>query len=66
MVPVEFYSSRDAGSVKSYEYGFVFDSRLYSQSELDEFFPPAEMNDSGSNNMQHMAVIKAFRIPVTQ
>ena len=64
MVPVEFYSSRDASSVKSYEYGFVFDSRLYSQSELDEFFPPAEMNDSGSSNMQHMAVVKAFRIPV--
>ena len=64
MVPVEFYSSRDASSVKSYEYGFVFDSRLYSQSELDEFFPPAEVNDSGSSNMQHMAVVKAFRIPV--
>lgn len=64
-VPVVFYSTVDS-DVKSYENGFVFDSTLYSQSVLDEFFPPAEKNDSNASNMQHMAVIKSFRIPVTQ
>ena len=64
-VPVVFYSNLDS-DVKSYANGFVFDSTLYSQSELDEFFPPAEVNDSAASNMQHMGVIKSFRIPVTQ
>ena len=62
-IPTVYYSSEDATKTKSYENGLVFDTRVYdSQSELDEYFSPAEKNDSGASSMQHMAVVKDFLI----
>lgn len=61
-VPVIYYSSEDPTKTKCYEDGLVFDTRLYSQSELDEYFSPADINDSGASQMQHMAVVKDFLI----
>ena len=61
-VPTVYYSSEDSTKTKCYDDGFVFDTRLYSQSELDEYFYPAQTNDSGASSMQHMAVVKDFFI----
>ena len=61
-IPVVYYSSKDPEKTKTYEDGLVFDTRVYSQSELDEYFSPAETGDSGASNMQHMAVVKDFFI----
>ena len=61
-VPVVYYSSEDATKTKTYENGLVFDTRVYPQSDLDEYFYPAEINDSGASSMQHMAVVKDFLI----
>lgn len=61
-VPVVYYSSKDSTKTKTYDYGFVFDTRLYDQSVLDEYFSPADKNDSGASQMQHMAVVKDFLI----
>ncbi|MBP5590377.1 hypothetical protein J6Y50_00785 [bacterium] len=61
-VPVVYYSSEDPTKTKSYADGFVFDTRLYDQSVLDEYFSPADQNDSGASQMQHMAVVKDFLI----
>ncbi len=44
----------------SYPNGLVFDSRDFSQAELDKNFPPVKTGDSGATNMQHMAIIKDF------
>jgi endonuclease/exonuclease/phosphatase family metal-dependent hydrolase len=49
---------------KTFPDGFVFDSRKYSQEELDELFPPVRKGDSGEENMQHMAVVRDFQLPV--
>ncbi len=61
-VPVVYYSSKDPEKTKTYEDGLVFDTRLYDQSVLDEYFLPADQNDSGASQMQHMAVVKDFLI----
>ena len=61
-IPVVYYSDEDSTKTKCYENGLVFDTRLYSQSELDEYFSPADINDSGAPSMQHMAVVKDFLI----
>lgn len=61
-VPTVYYSSEDSAKTKSYKNGLVFDTRLYNQSELDEYFYPAQKNDSGASSMQHMAVVKDFLI----
>ena len=61
-VPTVYYSSEDPTKTKSYKNGLVFDTRLYDQSELDEYFSPAQTNDSGASSMQHMAVVKDFLI----
>lgn len=61
-VPTVYYSSDDATKTKSYENGLVFDTRLYSQSVLDEYFSPAQTSDSSASQMQHMAVVKDFLI----
>ena len=61
-VSTVYYSSEDSTKIKSYENGLVFDTRLYSQSVLDEYFSPAQQNDSGASSMQHMAVVKDFLI----
>ena len=61
-VPTVYYSSKDSTKTKSYENGLVFDTRLYSQSVLDEYFSPAKTSDSSASSMQHMAVVKDFLI----
>ena len=45
----------------SYPNGLVFDSRVYSPLSAAA---PVISTDSGAANMQHMAVIRAFSIPV--
>jgi len=45
-----------------FPHGFVFDSRIFSQDELDQIFPPVRQGDSGAPQMQHMAVVRDFRI----
>ena len=61
-VPTVYYSSKDPTKTKSYENGLVFDTRVYPQSTLDEYFSPAKTSDSGASQMQHMAVVKDFLI----
>ena len=63
-VPVVYYSSKDPEKTKIFEDGLVFDTRLYEkkESELNEYFSPAQLNDSGASNMQHMAIVKDFLI----
>jgi endonuclease/exonuclease/phosphatase family metal-dependent hydrolase len=53
--------STNYGSFK-YPHGLVFDSREYSQKELDNNFSPVKTSDSGATNMQHMSVTKDFEI----
>jgi endonuclease/exonuclease/phosphatase family metal-dependent hydrolase len=40
--------------------GLVFDSRVFESLEK---VPPVQKNDSGVPNMQHMAVVRDFKIP---
>jgi endonuclease/exonuclease/phosphatase family metal-dependent hydrolase len=46
----------------SFPDGLVFDSRVFTQQELDQNFPPVRRTDSGATNMQHMAVVRDFRL----
>ena len=46
-----------------FENGLVFDSRDFTQSQLDNYFSPALVGDSGASNMQHMGVVKDVSIP---
>ncbi|MBP9085845.1 MAG: hypothetical protein KBG15_06985, partial [Kofleriaceae bacterium] len=43
--------------------GFVFDTRLFSQAQLDAGFAPALVGDSAATGMQHMAVARDFVMP---
>ena len=61
-VPTVYYSYEDSTKTKTYENGLVFDSSLYNQSVLDEYFSPAQIGDSDASQMQHMAVVKDFLI----
>ena len=61
-VPTVYYSSKDSTKTKSYANGLVFDTRVYTQSVLDEYFSPAQTSDSKADEMQHMAVVKDFLI----
>ena len=50
---------------KSFPNGLVFDSREYTQDELDTYFSPTLITDcdrSENSNFQHMGVIKDFEI----
>ncbi len=60
-VPVVYYSNTDS-STKTYNDGLVFDTRIYNQSILDEYFSPAQTGDSAASQMQHMGVVKDFVI----
>lgn len=53
-VPVVF------GSLPSYPNGLVFDTRVFPKLAL---VAPAQKGDSGAPFMQHMAVVKDFRVP---
>ncbi|HQN73334.1 MAG TPA: endonuclease, partial [bacterium] len=60
-IPV-VYNSVINSSKKTYTNGLVFDTRTFSQSELDEYFPDALTSDSGASSMQHMAIVKDYFI----
>lgn len=47
----------------SYANGLVFDTRNFTQPQLDANFSPALTTDSGASQMQHMGVVKTFIIP---
>ncbi len=47
---------------RQFDDGLVFDSRSYSQDELDAAFSPVRQGDSGAPQMQHMAVVRDFLI----
>lgn len=47
---------------RTFSKGLVFDSRVYAP--LSDVYP-VQSGDSGAQNMQHMAVIKDFLIPVS-
>ena len=44
--------------------GLVFDSRIFDQDQLGEHFPPVLRADSGAPQMQHMAVVRDFLVPI--
>lgn len=60
-VPVVFKSTQDSTS-RTYPDGLVFDTRTFTQSVLDEYFPPADTGDSSASSMQHMAIVKDYLI----
>jgi len=47
----------------SFPSGIVFDSRLFTQLDLDAFVPPVLVGDSDGPSMQHMAVVRDFIVP---
>jgi hypothetical protein len=47
----------------NYPNGLVFDTRDFTQTQLNNEFPPAQTGDSGDTNMQHMAVVRTFTMP---
>lgn len=47
----------------SYANGLVFDTRDFTQTELNAAFSPALVADSGASSMQHMAIVRTFTIP---
>jgi len=57
-VPTCFAAVQGTGPDRCYAPGLVFDTRDFSQSTLDTYFPPTLTGDSGASNMQHMAVVK--------
>lgn len=48
-----------------YANGLVFDTRNFTQAQLNSSFTPALVADSDASNMQHMAVVRTFLIPST-
>jgi hypothetical protein len=53
----------DASAGLTYPDGLVFDTRDFTQAELDRFFPPALEGDSGASGMQHMGVVRSIELP---
>jgi hypothetical protein len=45
---------------RRYEQGLVFDSRVFDDLQA---VAPAQQQDSGAEQMQHMAVVRDFLIP---
>ena len=68
-VPVEIGAHT---GVKGYTNGHVFDTRVYAKYSVESsrdkeinYVSPAQANDSGASNMQHMAVIRDFEYTYT-
>ena len=68
-VSSNFCSVTNSTDCKRYTNGLVFDTRDFSQLNLDKYFfgtsfneQTLNINDSGALNMQHMAIIKDFKI----
>jgi endonuclease/exonuclease/phosphatase family metal-dependent hydrolase len=49
----------------SYTNGLVFDTRDFTQTQLDASFSPTKVANSNDSNMQHMAVVRTFTLPPT-
>jgi len=60
---LEAYSTDVKIGVFTFPNGLVFDSRVYTQNELDANFSPVRAGDSGIEGMQHMAVVRDFLVP---
>ncbi|MBN1476562.1 endonuclease/exonuclease/phosphatase family protein [Candidatus Sumerlaeota bacterium] len=43
--------------------GLVFDTRIFTQTQLNSSFPPALTSDSAATGMQHMGVVRDFLVP---
>ncbi len=61
-VPSRFCAQNSTTDCMTYNNGLVFDTRNFSQTELDKYFSPTRTGDSGASNMQHMGIIKDFEI----
>lgn len=57
------FPANDGAAALTYPDGLVFDSRDFSQTQLNRHFAPALTGDSAASNMQHMAVVKDVVIP---
>jgi len=57
------FPANGGSSSRTYPNGLVFDSRNFSQTELDVYFSPARTGDSDASQMQHMAVVKDVVVP---
>lgn len=60
--PLIFENRTDPEDPLTYENGLVFDSRSFSQNQLDTYFHPVLQSDSNQQLMQHMGIIQALRI----
>ncbi len=58
----DFCSESDITDCKRYHNGLVMDTREYTTDEIHTYFSPARLEDSEAIGMQHMAVIKDFKI----
>ncbi|MBN2693327.1 endonuclease/exonuclease/phosphatase family protein [bacterium] len=63
-VPTEYTNINNSSQKLTYPTGLVFDSRIYTQTELDSYFSPVLQSDSAATNMQHMAVTRDFLITI--
>jgi len=63
-VASKFCDPSNASDCLSYANGLVMDTREYTSSEIKKYFSPARLGDSGAVNMQHMAIVKDFKIVV--
>ncbi len=63
-IPTEYTNINNSSQKLTYPTGLVFDSRIYTQTELDSYFSPVSQSDSGASYMQHMAVTRDFLITI--
>ncbi len=65
VVNSNLHALRSATTYGSFSYanGLVFDTRDFTQAQLNSAFSPCLVADSGATNMQHMAVVRTFNIP---
>jgi len=61
-ISTDFCYDETLTDCKEYPNGLVFDSRKYSDYDLEVYFDGVLSTDSGADNMQHMGVIKDFEI----
>ena len=61
--PTVYQALSTPSLTKTYSSGLVFDTRDFTQSAVNDFFPPAMTGDSGVSSMQHMVLIRTFLLP---
>ncbi len=57
-IPVVYSNPNNETEKKTYTNGLVFDTRVYTSTDITKFFSPARLEDSDASNMQHMAIVK--------